>query len=329
MVGAGFISQVTHLQALSRSPKCEIAAIADARSSLCKEVSSNFGIPAYFDNYEEMLAKSQLDGVVVCIARPCLGPAVEAVLNHRFPVISEKPMAHRLQDAEKLVQLAKRNNTSYHLGFMRRCDGGVELFKEKLESANLGPILHVAMLDFCGEYAIKIPFHLRPFEKPTFRYKEWSTIPDGLPKEWSKDYEYGMNVLIHDINLIRYLFGDEITAAGFEVNPNLSQTAILSHPHFTITISAGRAKLGKWDQVMHVYFEKGRLSLYLPSPLAEQETAYVEELSAGNSYKHYPLDKNWAFENQMERFLTGTLSSTGEDSLKDIHILENLWRLKK
>src|SRR5690606_36472409 len=112
-------------------------------------------------------------------------------------------------------------------------------------------------------------------------YPEGQKTPDGFPAEWSKDYDYSSNVIIHDINLLRYVFDTELTAKMFAVTSGFSQTAILYSKDFPISIHAGKAKLGKWDQVLHVYFERGRLSLHLPSPLARQDTAFVEELVQG------------------------------------------------
>lgn len=338
VIGAGFISQVAHLHSLTRSSKCEISAIADARPLLCKEVAQSFAIPSVYSHYEEMLKGEKLDAVIVCLARSCLSAVVEHVLSFGLPVLSEKPMAHTVADAEKLVLLSERKGVEYYLGFMRRCDEGVHSFKDRMNALivekTYGEIIHASMLDFCGEYAVKIPHHLRSEEKPAFRYPEWQKLPERFPLEWSKDYEYSMNVLIHDVNLLRYLFGNHLMPQSFQVNPGLSQTAVLATPNFCITLSAGRAKLGKWDQVLHVYFEKGRLSLYLPSPLSRQESAFIEEISEGKRYTHFPLGKAWAFESQMDQFLAGVkgkdkLSSSGRDSLKDIEMLENLWKLKR
>lgn len=338
VIGAGFISQVAHLYALSYNKTCQIVALSDARPSLCKDVAQKFLIPKTFTNYEDLIDQTSLDGVIISLPRPCIGPAVEKALNAKIPVLSEKPMAQTVSDAENLVKCADNNITPYYVGFMRRSDAAVTLFKQKLheclDSKIYGEIQHVSVLDFCGEYAVKIPPYIAYKEKPIYRYPEWKRIPNGLSEELIQDYEYSTNVLIHDINLLHYLFGINFKPRTFRVNQKCSQTILLDAPNFSVTMDVSKSAIGEWNQVFHIYFQKGRLSLYFTSPLDRQASSWIEEISKEKKVVYRPsLDLfKWAFEQQADSFIEGitgrnSLTSTGEDSLKDIKIIEDLWKL--
>jgi len=236
-----------------------------------------------------------------------------------------------------LVEAATANHIPYYVGLMRRSDAGVMLFKEKLHEwiheGHYGPIQHVMMHNFCGEYGTAIPAHIPRGEKANARYPAWQTAPDHFPEVFRKDYEYTTNVLVHDLNLLRHVFDQDFKPQAFHVTPGISQAAILASEQFSVSLNVGPAAIGKWDQVLTAYFNKGRLSLHLPSPLARQELAYVEEATAAHTVIHRPDHKTekWAFEKQIEFFVDAlqgkpTPLSTGADSLKDLEMIEALWQ---
>lgn len=337
VLGAGFIAQVTHLHVLSELAECSVAAIADNRPELRAEVASRYAITRAFDQVEELLAAPGIDAYVIAMPRRAMGPAVEAAVATGKPVLAEKPMAHTLAQGQRLVAACEASGSLLAVGFMKRHDPGVIQFREELArlraSAELGDIVHVAMRDYCATYATPIPFHVRSRERRPFRHPEWAPAPEWLPTEQREDYEVTLNVASHDVNLLRYLFGDGLEAGPMRVRGKGAQLAMLDAGRFGIALEIGRVDTGRWEQSIDVYFRRGLLRLELPSPLSRQETARIETVKGGSREAWAPPAESrvWAFMAQAAHFLElargrAKPMTSGRDCLADLKLIEDLWR---
>ena len=340
MIGAGFIAQVTHLHVLSELPACAVAAVADNRADLRANVAAKYSIPLQFSNVTELLAAPALDAYVVALPRRAMSAALAAILMTGKPVLAEKPMAYTLAQGRQLVAAAEKSGSALAVGFMKRHDPGVTLFRDTLRrivgNNELGPIAHVAMRDYCATYATAIPPHFRTSVPRPSRYDQWPVLPEGLPEEYQADYEYTLNVASHDINLLRYVFGNTAKAASFRARSKGVQLATLDCGDFDVALELGLVDTGAWEQTIDVYFRRGRLQLLLPSPLARQETARAR-LERGGQVEELvpPPDKRiWAFKAQAAQFLDVVRGKAepvadARDALVDLEIIEELWKMVK
>lgn len=338
MVGAGFIAQVTHLNALAELPGCAVVAIADDRAELRQEVARRYGVGLQCDDPGEVLSNPDIDAFIVAMPRRAMSAIVESALGTGKPVLAEKPIAHTLAQGRRLVGAAEKSGSRFAVGYMKRHDPGVTLFREVLSglraSGDLGEIVHVAMRDYCATYATPIPFHVRSATPRPVRYTEWPTAPDWLPQEQREDYEVTLNVASHDVNLLRYLIGDGIRARTFRVRSKGIQLAGLEAEKFDIALELGRVDTGRWEQTIDIYFRRGLLRLLLPSPLARQETAQVVMVRGGSTETTSPPPDRrvWAFKAQAAQFLDVVRGAaeplaSGRDALADLAITEDLWKL--
>ncbi|MGV8996301.1 MAG: Gfo/Idh/MocA family protein [Parvibaculaceae bacterium] len=333
-LGAGFIAQTVHLPAFAAVPDITLAAICDPRHNLAQKVAQQFSVPRVVASVADIFNDPELDAFVVCVHRRCLAPLVEAALKTGKPVLSEKPMAYSVEQARRLL-VASTPQQIYAVGMMKRFDAGVRRFREILTSAiasdELGDIIHVEVSDFSPTYGVPIPPHLRSDEEKIFRYEEWSRGPSSLDPAHADDYEYTLNVASHDINLARWLFGDDLAAQSLHVRSGRMQSAVLTAPAFDINLQIGRSDSGVWDQVIKVWFRRGRMELRLASPLA-RAIAEIAVFKADGTVTIEPRQTNavWAFAAQATHFVSAArgqvlLEVPGGDSLSDIELIEGLW----
>jgi predicted dehydrogenase len=337
VIGGGFIAQVAHLHALSRIPEARIVALAEPDDGLREAVSRLFGIESAFCAYQEILDCSDIDALVICVPRRAQSHLVTKALSGARAVLSEKPMAMTLAEATKMVSIARLAGTSWTVGYMKRYDIGVQRFSDLLmglrASGELGAVADVHMRDFCGAYGVAAPPHVRRTGSRQIRYPEAPIAPDFIPDTLWADYEYTLNVASHDINLLRALFGDDITPSRFSVRSNRVQRMIFEAGGFLIDLVVAPVDIGRWDQRLDVTFERGRLSLVLPSPLARHESATVVLERAGNSQMiTVPASEHiWSFEVQARSFVkavrqgTDTVTS-GAACLADIALIDSFWK---
>jgi len=93
-------------------------------------------------------------------------------------VLVEKPMASNVQQAEKIVDLARRNNLRLMVGFIERFNG-IQRFKEAIDDGKIGTIVSATA---------------RRFSKCPERIGDVGVVKD---------------MAIHDIDAIRHIFAED------------------------------------------------------------------------------------------------------------------------
>ncbi len=111
LIGCGGISSA-HLSAAEElGGRVRFAAVLDPDEGRRLAVAQRSGGKA-FASLEALTDDgvwAELDGLVVCTPPSARLAIIEAAVEHRLPVLAEKPLAHRLVDAERLVEIAEAN----------------------------------------------------------------------------------------------------------------------------------------------------------------------------------------------------------------------------
>jgi predicted dehydrogenase len=336
-IGAGFIAQVAHLYALSQIPEARIVALAEPDDGLREAVSRHFGIPSAVCAYQEIFDRTDIEALVICVPRRAQSRLVAEALSKARAVLSEKPMAMTLEEATRMVSIAGHSGASWTIGYMKRYDVGVQRFADLLTSLHasgeLGTIADVQMHDFCGTYGVAAPFHVRREGSRQIRYPEAPVAPDFIPDSLHGKYEYTLNVASHDINLLRCFFGDGIKPNRFSVRTNGVQRMTFEACDFSINLVVAPVDVGRWDQRLDVTFERGKLSLVMPSPLARQEssTIFLERSGVTQAITVPASEHIWSFEAQARSFVESVRRGTemvtsGAACLADIAIIDSFWK---
>jgi predicted dehydrogenase len=337
VIGGGFISQVAHLYALSHIPEARIVALAEPDDGLREAVSRHFRIPSAVCAYQEVLNRTDIEALVICVPRRAQSRVVAEALSQARAVLSEKPMAMNLEEATRMVSIAGHSGASWTIGYMKRYDIGVRRFSDLLTSLHasgeLGTVADVQMYDFCGTYGVAAPFHVRRQGSRQIRYPEAPVAPDFIPNSLHGKYEYTLNVASHDINLLRCFFGDAIKPNRFSVRTNGVQRMTFEAGDFSINLAVAPVDVGRWDQRLDVTFERGRLSLVMPSPLARQESSniFLDRSGVTQAITIPASEHIWSFEAQARSFVESVrrgseMVTSGAACLADIAIIDSLWK---
>ena len=160
-IGGGMMTQIGHLPFYQDDPRCRVVAVCETRPSLIRALRNDFGIQAIIERHEDLLAVPEIDVVVISAPREATGPLTLAALEAGKHVITEKPMAHTYQQASQLVEMAKRMELSYSVGFMKRYDTGIQLAKKTIsnlvQTNALGSLLTARIYDFSAELSDSRP----------------------------------------------------------------------------------------------------------------------------------------------------------------------------
>src|SRR4051812_36748476 len=210
VIGGGMISQVAHLPFYAADPRCDVAAIAEARPSLVQSLGETYRATRIVPHYHEILRDPGISAVVIVGPRASMGPLALDALRAGKHVMMEKPMAHTAAQAAQLVAAADAAKVMLAIGFMKRCDPGVvaarRVFAELQTSQRLGKLLLARFYDFSRSYAVPPPAHTRPRESRTERFAEWPLWPEWLAASHREPFAWFINAGSHDANLVNFFF---------------------------------------------------------------------------------------------------------------------------
>jgi predicted dehydrogenase len=108
IIGAGWWAVANHIPALKAIPGCEVVAVNRLGSRELAKLQSAFGVEHGFEDYREMLARVEMDGVAVSSPHVLHFEHASAALARGCHVLVEKPMTTTAEDARALVRLAAK-----------------------------------------------------------------------------------------------------------------------------------------------------------------------------------------------------------------------------
>ena len=192
LIGCSRIS-VNHIKA-AKINDLETIAICDLSQermdAMIAEHYSNANVRCYTD-YRQMLEDMKPD--LIAITTPSGSHAQIAVdcINKGINLIIEKPIALSLADADAIIAAADEKGVKVCACHQNRFNTSVQIIREAVEAGRLGKLMHGAA-------------HIR-----------WNRGPDYYKQApwrgtWEQDGGVLMNQCIHNIDILRWMMGDEI-----------------------------------------------------------------------------------------------------------------------
>lgn len=203
IIGCGRISK-NHIPA-AKENQLEIVAVCDLLQSRIDKAISQNELPnqvAQYLNYQELLEKEQPDLVAICtesgnhakIALDCIDAGCHAII--------EKPIALSLEDADQIVDHSRKKGVKVSACHQNRFNLSIAKIKQALDDKRFGRLLYATA---------------------QIRWNRGKEYYDQAPWRgtWAMDGGALMNQCIHNIDLIRWVMGGEISeVVGFTANLN-------------------------------------------------------------------------------------------------------------
>ncbi len=137
VVGLGWAGQ-QHLEAFSRAPGVEIAALAGLEVPLRDELQKQYGIEHAFADWEDLVALDGLDAVSVAVPTFLHAPITVAALGRGLHVLSEKPIARNADEGQEMVDAARQAGRVLDVAFNHRRRGDIMTLRRIIEAGDLG-----------------------------------------------------------------------------------------------------------------------------------------------------------------------------------------------
>ncbi|MDD5059884.1 MAG: Gfo/Idh/MocA family oxidoreductase [Candidatus Omnitrophica bacterium] len=116
VVGVGHLGSI-HAKIYKQIPSCTLAGVCDSNPQNLKSVSGSLRVPGYA-NISELFGKINAASVAVPTQLHC--KIAEELLAHNIHLLVEKPFTTTLEEADRLIALAKKQNLILQVGHIER-----------------------------------------------------------------------------------------------------------------------------------------------------------------------------------------------------------------
>lgn len=147
----------TYLKAWSDTPGVEIVSVADVDEARAAKAGEEFGAKVFAD-YREAIACEGVDTVTVCTPTMLHPEVTIHAAEQGKHVLCVKPIALRLEDADRMIETCEKNNVKFCVGFMRRFHPVTGIVRRRMAEGQLGrPALY--SVAFAAQVRPKILMH--------------------------------------------------------------------------------------------------------------------------------------------------------------------------
>lgn len=186
-----------------------------------------------YTDFIEMIEKEKPELVAVTTDSGSHAEIAVACIEHEINVIIEKPIALSTNDANKIAALAREKNVCVSTCHQNRFNKSIAIIRDAIDNGKLGRLFH-------GNA------NIRWFrDEEYYRQDEWRGT-------WAKDGGTLMNQCIHNIDLLRWLMGNDIDEV-FAYTDNLRHGYIEAEDFGSALIKFSNGSYGIVEGTTNIY----------------------------------------------------------------------------
>ncbi len=140
IIGCGSIANRKHMPALQLVQDCEMVAFCDLVEERAQSAATAYGAEnaKVYTDYTLLLQNEEVEVVHVCTPNCSHSVITIAALEAGKHVMCEKPMAMNSQEAEEMLEAAKRTGKKLTIGYQSRFRDDVQYLKKEAEDGTFG-----------------------------------------------------------------------------------------------------------------------------------------------------------------------------------------------
>ena len=193
LIGCGRISP-NHIAAANNN-NLEIVAICDVDVSCMEDKALKFKLPdsvIHYTDYKEMLDAENPELVAICTESGKHAQIALDCIEHGCNCIIEKPIALSIADADAIINASIKHHVKVSACHQNRFNKSVQIIREAVDMNRFGRLFYgAAHIRWCRDHEY--------YDRASWR------------GTWEQDGGALMNQCIHNIDLLRWMMGGEIT----------------------------------------------------------------------------------------------------------------------
>ena len=226
-----------------------------------------------YTDVSEMLSKEKLDFVITALPTYIHEKIAVQVMKKGIHVFSEKPIALNLQEAQNMIDTAKKNNVKLMIGQCVRYFPEYKLIKEMVDTKKYGNVV-------CADF-------YRLSQTPNWSWQDWM-------RDEEKSGGAILDLHIHDVDFIHYVFGKPKAVTSRATNRDTKHdavTTIFDYDNMFVTATGAWGMKNKYPfsvgftvrfEEATLDYKDGAVMLYTDSTAEKieilQENGYVSEV---------------------------------------------------
>jgi len=139
LIGCGAISR-KHLISISRIPDAELTAVCDLDEKLAKKVGEEYKVP-YYSDFHKMAEKEDIDVFSILTPSGSHAQIILELVKYKKHFVVEKPLALRLEDADKIIEECDRNGVKIFVVKQNRFNLPIKKLREAIEQGRFGKLV--------------------------------------------------------------------------------------------------------------------------------------------------------------------------------------------
>jgi predicted dehydrogenase len=135
----------SHLAKEVSLPEVTFVGVADVSRSAVDEVSRTYGLPGFYD-YRDLIASAQCEAVLIATPHPFHAPIALHAIERGLHVLSEKPIAVTVREADQMIDAAARAGVKLGVMFQTRTESHYRKAHELLRDGAIGRVYRSVMV---------------------------------------------------------------------------------------------------------------------------------------------------------------------------------------
>jgi predicted dehydrogenase len=291
VIGVGYLGRF-HAQKYAQLDGSKLVGVVDQNQQAAQAVGAELGVPVHTD-YREILAK--VDAVSLAVPTPLHHAIGRELLDRGIHVLIEKPIATTTQEAQELIDIARKRQCVLQVGHLERFNPAIVAAVARLKTPRF------------------VESHrLAPF------------------KQRGTDVSVVLDLMIHDIDLIQELVGqpiesiDAIGSSVFSGEIDIVNARLRFKGGCVANTTASRISL-KQERKIRIFQDDAYLSIDMQqkilSVIRKKDTAAAVESPAQVSIEEESFEQGDALRDEIAAFLKAVRTKTepvvsGEDGLR-------------
>ena len=202
VIGVGAMGE-NHVRVYHKMEEANLIAVSDVSERALKKIEKKYGAKGYTD-YCELLSNPEIEAVSVCVPTTFHYAVVMEAIKAKKHVLVEKPIAFTLNEAEEMIAAAKEAGVMLATGHVERFNPAVQKAKELIDDGVIG--------DVVSAFAKRV-----------------GPLPPRI-----KDVGVSIDLAIHDLDIMNYLFDEEVTQVYGTMNCSFDDSEFEDHAEIMV-----------------------------------------------------------------------------------------------
>ncbi|MBQ6511098.1 Gfo/Idh/MocA family protein [Methanobrevibacter sp.] len=292
VIGVGAMGE-NHVRVYHKMEEANLIAVSDVSERALKKIEKKYGAKG-FTEYDDLLNDPDIEAVSVCVPTTFHHDVVMEAIKHKKHVLVEKPIAFTLNEAEEMIAAAKEAGVILATGHVERFNPAVQKAKELIDDGVIG--------DIVSAFAKRV-----------------GPLPPRI-----KDVGVSIDLAIHDLDIMNYLFEEDITQVYGTMNSSFDDSEFEDHAE--IMVSFDNESTGIIEVNWLTPYKRRELELTGTAGIISVDYIQQSIEVYGKFAQDIQIKHDEPLKGELKSFLTSVVEEkepeiTGEDGLKALKMV--------